>query len=214
MQAPVLDRPFYERPTIEVALSLLGKIIVHGACAGRIVEVEAYLGESDPAAHAARGLTPRTRVLYGPPGHAYVYFIYGLHECLNLVAEPEGSPGCVLIRALEPLAGIDQMRERRGMERLVDLMSGPAKLTKAMGITRELNGLDVTRGTFTVRDDGAQVGEIEATPRIGIGQAADWELRFLVRGSRWASRQPPKPDQGGRWAPRDGTSRTGTGPSD
>ena len=109
----VLSRAFYARPTVEVARSLLGKVLVHRRTAGRIVEVESYLGADDKAAHASRGLTARTRVLFGPPGHAYVYFIYGMYECLNVVAEPDGKPGCVLIRGLEPLTGLAAMRRRR-----------------------------------------------------------------------------------------------------
>src|SRR5262249_49152881 len=107
----VLGRSFYERPTVTVARDLLGKILIHGPVAGIIVETEAYLGGNDLAAHSARGITDRTRVIFGPPGHAYVYFIYGMHECLNLVCEPEGRPGCVLIRALEPVAGIEEMQK-------------------------------------------------------------------------------------------------------
>src|SRR5215469_9617095 len=110
---PVLKREFYERPTVSVARDLLGKIVVHGPTAGIIVETEAYLGGDDLASHSARGITDRTRVIFGPPGHAYVYFIYGMYECLNLVAEPNGKPGCVLIRALEPVAGIDLIKRRR-----------------------------------------------------------------------------------------------------
>src|SRR5580693_5867238 len=104
---PPLPRSFYMHGTIQVARALLGKVLMHGAASGIIVETEAYLGPGDEAAHTARGITPRTRVIFGPPGHAYVYLIYGMHQCLNLVAEPEGVPGCVLIRALEPVAGLD-----------------------------------------------------------------------------------------------------------
>lgn len=185
-----LPRTFYERATVEVARGLLGKILVHGMSAGRIVEVEAYLGSQDPAAHAWHGLTRRTRVLFGPPGHAYVYFVYGMHKCLNVVAEPEGSPGCVLIRALEPLAGMDRMRRRRpGARRLEDLASGPGKLTLAMGITRRHNGADLTSGRLTIRGLLAEPGfAVEVTPRIGVRQAVDWPLRFLVAGSSFVSR--------------------------
>jgi DNA-3-methyladenine glycosylase len=183
----VLSRAFYERPTVEVARELVGKILSHGACAGRIVETEAYLGRNDLAAHASRGETERTRVIFGPPGHAYVYLIYGVHECLNLVAEPEGTPGCVLIRALEPIAGLSAMRRRRpGVRRIEELCSGPGKLTRAMGITRRHYGVDVTRGPLTVADDGARP-EIAVTTRIGIRRCADWPLRFLARGSAFAS---------------------------
>jgi len=112
-ESSILERDFYARPAIEVARDCLGKILVHGRTAGRIVETEAYLGVDDRAAHAWRGITERTRVIFGPPGHAYIYFIYGMYECLNFVAEPEGQAGCVLIRAVEPLAGIRAMRRRR-----------------------------------------------------------------------------------------------------
>jgi len=186
---PILKRGFYERPTVEVARDLLGKILVHGPAAGMIVETEAYLGGDDLAAHSARGLTARTRVIFGPPGHAYVYFVYGMYECLNLVAEPDGKPGCVLIRALQPAAGIDLMRRRRpGARRLEDLASGPGKLTLAMAITRAHNGADVTRGELVVRRPVEEHPfEIGVTGRVGIRQCADWPLRFVVRGSRFVS---------------------------
>ncbi len=187
---PILKREFYEHPTVGVARALLGKVLVHGPAAGIIVETEAYLGGEDLAAHSARGITDRTRVIFGPPGHAYVYFIYGMYECLNLVAEPEGKPGCVLIRALEPVAGIELMRRRRPAARkLEDLASGPGKLTLAMGITRAQNGADVTRGTLVVRRPAEERAvEIDVTPRIGIRECADWPLRFVIRGSRFVSK--------------------------
>lgn len=192
-ESRILKRAFYERPAVEVARALLGKVLVHGALAGRIVEAEAYLGLDDLAAHASRGVTERTRVLFGPPGHAYVYFIYGMHECLNLVAEPEGKPGCVLIRALEPLAGIEEMRKRRPAARRVeDLASGPGKLTAAMDIRRRHYGADVTRGKLTVRECvAAQPIEIETTARIGIRHCPDWPLRFLIAGNGFVSRANP-----------------------
>ncbi len=188
---PILKRAFYERPTVEVARDLLGKILVHGAAAGRIVETEAYLGGgADLAAHSARGLTDRTRVIFGPAGHAYVYLVYGMYECLNLVTEPDGAPGCVLIRALEPVAGIGLMRRRRpSARRLEDLASGPGKLTLALAITRARNGADVTRGSLAVRSPAEERAfEIDATPRVGIRQCADWPLRFVIRGNRFVSR--------------------------
>src|SRR5712691_1939321 len=130
---PILPRAFYARPTVEVARALLGKVLVHGRTAGIIVETEAYPGGDDRASHSSRGITARTRVIFGPPGHAYVYFIYGMYECLNLVAEADGKPGCVLVRALEPLAGLDLMRRRRPAARKPeDLADGPGKLTLAM----------------------------------------------------------------------------------
>ncbi|HXB68010.1 MAG TPA: DNA-3-methyladenine glycosylase [Candidatus Acidoferrales bacterium] len=187
---PILKRPFYARPAIEVAGGLLGKVLVHGPTAGIIVETEAYLGGSDLASHSARGVTGRTRVIFGPPGHAYVYFIYGMYECLNIVAEPEGSPGCVLVRALEPVAGLPEMRRRRPTARKPeDLAGGPGKLTLAMAITRAHNGVDITRGALVVRQTAERrTFEIAVTPRIGITQCAELPLRFLIRGNRFVSR--------------------------
>lgn len=159
-------------------------VLVHGRAAGRIVEVEAYLGLHDAAAHASRGRTPRTEVLFGEPGHAYVYLIYGMYECLNLVAESNGSPGCVLIRALEPLAGIHLMKRRRNVDNLQALTSGPGKLTIAMAITRHHNGVDVTRGRLTVRRPPDFLPpNIGVSPRIGITKAAHCPLRFFIQGN-------------------------------
>jgi DNA-3-methyladenine glycosylase len=186
----MLARDFYARPAIDVARDCLGKILVHGAVAGRIVETEAYLGVNDRASHAWRGVTDRTRVIFGPPGHAYVYFIYGMYECLNFVAEEEGKAGCVLIRALEPLAGIRTMRRRRPTaKRVEDLASGPGKLTLAMSITRRNNGADLTAGSLHVRREISEPKiEIQVTPRIGITHCADLPLRFVVAGNRFVSR--------------------------
>jgi DNA-3-methyladenine glycosylase len=190
MFGPVLKRGFYERATVDVARALLGKVLVHGPTAGMIVETEAYLGEGDLAAHSARGVTGRTRVIFGPPGYAYVYFIYGMYECLNLVCEPEGMAGCVLIRAIEPVAGIEIMQRRRaGARTLEELASGPGKLTLAMGITRAQNGADVTRGALVVREPAeTRRPDVAVGPRIGISKCADLPLRFVVRGSRFVSR--------------------------
>jgi DNA-3-methyladenine glycosylase len=187
---PILRRRFYNRPAIEVARGLLGKILMHGATGGMIVETEAYLGLKDAASHAYPGITARNKVMFGPPGYAYVYFIYGMYECVNIVAEPEGDAGAVLIRALEPMFGVDLMRIRRPTARhLRDLTSGPGKLTIALGITRALNGADVTKGDLVVRDPrGAQPFEITAGPRIGITKCADWPLRFTISGSEFVSR--------------------------
>ncbi len=158
------------------------------------MEVEAYLGVGDRAAHAWRGPTDRTRVIFGPPGHAYVYFIYGMYECLNFVAEPEGMAGCLLIRALEPLAGLGLMRRRRPAARKTeDLASGPGKLTLAMGITRKLNGADLVEGPLQVRRPlDESPFEIHVTPRIGITHCADWPLRFVIAGNRFVSRARPQ----------------------
>jgi DNA-3-methyladenine glycosylase len=184
----ILLRSFYARSTVEVARDLLGKLLEHGETSGMIVETEAYLGGDDLAAHSSRGITPRTRVIFGPPGHAYVYFIYGMYECLNLVAEPDGKPGCVLIRALQPVTGIQCMQERRpGARNLRDLTSGPGKLTLAMGITRAHNGTDVTKGKLIVREWCSHL-VTDVTPRIGISRCAELPLRFVVRGNPFVSR--------------------------
>ncbi len=170
-----LARSFYARPTVEVARGLLGKILRHGDASARIVETEAYLEIGDAAAHAARGVTPRTRVIYGPPGHAYVYLVYGMYHCLNVVAEAEGVAGCVLIRAVEPLCGI------------AGSTNGPGKLTRALGITIEHCGADVTRGPLAVYAGASDGFEIGVSPRIGISQAVDLPLRFFIRGNRFVS---------------------------
>ena len=185
----ILPRYFYSRAAVAVARDLLGKVLVHGPAAGIIVETEAYLGGDDLAAHSARGLTDRTRVIFGPPGHAYVYLIYGMYQCLNLVAETVGNPGCVLVRALQPAAGVELMQARRpGAHKLEDLANGPGKLTLAMAITRSHNGVDVTSGALVVRQP-LQPGEIQiaVTPRIGITQSADLPLRFLIAGNSFVS---------------------------
>jgi DNA-3-methyladenine glycosylase len=185
----VLKRPFYERPTAEVARALLGKVLVRGPAAGIIVETEAYPGRDDLASHSARGITGRTRVIFGPPGHAYVYLIYGMYECLNLVTEKAGTPGCVLIRALEPVAGIELMRKRRpAAGKLEDIARGPGRLTMALAITREHYGVDVTRGSLVVREPAEPHPlEIDVTPRVGIRVCAERPLRFILRGNRFVS---------------------------
>jgi DNA-3-methyladenine glycosylase len=166
--------------------------------AGRIVEVEAYLGADDPAAHAFSGPTARNRVLFGPPGRAYVYFIYGNHFCLNVSCEPEGNAGSVLFRALEPVLGIAQMLRARGMDargdaaRLKDVAGGPGRLAEAMGITRERdNGGDLTNpaSSLWIADDGFRCAKILATPRIGITKAAEQPLRYLLAGNQFVSRR-------------------------
>ena len=186
----ILPRRFYARDTVQVSRDLLGKVLAHGETAGIIVETEAYLGGDDLASHSAVGITPRTQVIFGPPGHAYVYLSYGMHECLNIVAEREGQPGCALIRALEPVEGIEIMRARRpGIRTDRDLASGPGRLTKALAITRAHNGVDMTRGELTVRRPRHEREfDIEVTPRIGITKCADWPLRFIIRGNKYVSR--------------------------
>jgi DNA-3-methyladenine glycosylase len=182
---PILKRSFYARATVVVARGLLGKVLVHGPTAGIIVETEAYPGGDDLASHSAKGITARTRVIFGPPGHAYVYFIYGMYRCLNIVCRPEGIPGCVLVRALEPLAGIEIMRSRRPAARkLADLASGPGKLTLAMAVSLQHNGADLTRGSLVVRNPAVrQPFEVLVTPRVGISQCVESPLRFLIAGN-------------------------------
>jgi DNA-3-methyladenine glycosylase len=184
-----LRRSFFLRPTVEVARALLGKILVHGETQARIVETEAYLGLTDAAAHSYHGRTARTEVIFGPPGHAYVYLIYGMYECLNIVAEPEGVPGCVLIRAAEPLAGIALMRRRRGIEQIERLANGPGKLTMAMGITRRQNCADMTRGPLWVWSSRSKESfEIGVSRRVGITKNPEPPLRFFIAGSPFVSR--------------------------
>lgn len=175
---------FFARPTVELARDLLSCVLLHGDTAGMIVETEAYLGGDDLAAHSARGNTERTRVIFGPPGRAYVYFIYGMHECLNIVAERDGVPGCVLIRALEPLCGIEEMRHRRNWHGLViGLTNGPGKLTQALAITRKQYGQRLDKGELTIRRWRKKPEfDVAVTPRIGIKQCADWPLRFIWAG--------------------------------
>jgi DNA-3-methyladenine glycosylase len=180
---------FYNRPVLEVARDLIGRVVAHERCAGVIVETEAY-HDSEPASHAYVGLTPRTRVLFGPPGRAYVYRAYGIHACLNAVCEPEGVGAAVLIRALEPVDGVDAMRARRGVDRLEDLCSGPGKLTQALGIRLEDNGCDLARGPVVIKHapPGWPDVEVAVSKRIGITKATELPWRFSAVGSRSLSR--------------------------
>lgn len=189
-----LAAAFYDRDPEQVARDLLGCIVScrssEGLTAGRIVETEAYLGPHDPACHAVAGLTKRTKWLFGPPGNAYVYFIYGVHWCLNAVTREEGFGSAVLIRALEPVEGVAIMRERRRVARDRDLTNGPGKLCQAMGITGEHNGLSLSKSVLTFHT-GAPLPDdaVAVTPRIGITKAADWPLRWIVRESVFVSRR-------------------------
>ncbi len=183
-ETEALDLSFFERPATDLARDLLGCVLLHGETAGAIVETEAYLGLQDLAAHASRGRTARTDVLFGPAGRAYVYFIYGLHQCLNVVADREGEPGCILIRALEPISGIAQMYNRRSWRGPVcGLANGPGKLTEALAISREQYGQRLDRGELTIRAWREKpVFKVGITPRIGITKCADWPLRFVWDG--------------------------------
>jgi DNA-3-methyladenine glycosylase len=194
-----LDQAFFARNPRPVARGLLGKVLVRQDAptplTARIVEVEAYLGANDPAAHSAAGNTPRNSVLFGPPGHAYVYFIYGNHYCLNVSCEPEGRAGGVLFRALEPLSGVEEMARARGIEihsdkDLPKLTSGPGRLAAAFCITRARdNGIDLTSsaGSLWIGDDGYRSRGISITPRIGITKAAEYPLRYFLTGNRFVS---------------------------
>jgi len=196
-RADVLPREFYDRPTEIVARDLLGAVLEcrtrEGTASGRIVETEAYLGEHDLACHAAAGRTVRTDPLYGPPGTAYVYFIYGMYWCFNAVTRAEGEPSAVLVRALEPLAGIDLMRRRRGMRshRDADLTNGPGKLCQALGVTGHHNRypLDVPPLVIRAGSDVPREAVI-VTPRVGISRSAEWPLRWFVAGSPFVSKTP------------------------
>ena len=194
-----LARSFFARNPRSVARGLLGKVLVRDPgklrLAARIVEVEAYLGENDPAAHAAAGNTARTSVLFGPPGYAYVYFIYGNHSCLNVSCEREGKAGSVLFRALEPIEGIAEMARARGIEvqsprDLVKLTSGPGRLAEAFGITRARdNGVDLTSPAsgLWIGDDGFRARKIEVSARIGISKAVEQRLRYHLAGNPFVS---------------------------
>ena len=196
--AAPLPQSFYLRPTEQVARDLLGAVLEHrtseGVTAGIIVETEAYVGEHDLACHAAAGITQRTAPLYGPPGIAYVYFIYGMYWCVNAVTRAEGEPSAVLIRAIEPVTGIEVMRARRPRARSpVDLANGPGKLCLALGIDRACNWQSLERSALVIRA-GAAVPDrrVTVTPRIGISRCADWPLRWFVNDSPFVSR-PPSP---------------------
>jgi DNA-3-methyladenine glycosylase len=185
---------FYARPVLEVARDLIGCVVRHGPCAGVIVETEAY-HDSEPACHAFAGLTPRTATLFGAPGRAYVYRSYGIHFLLNAVAEPEGVGAAALIRALEPVEGIELMVERRGLGRLRDLCSGPGKLTQALGIGLAHNAGDLATGPVTIEPPrpGWPAPAVTASPRIGITRAIELPWRFCVAGSPHVSSPRPRP---------------------
>jgi DNA-3-methyladenine glycosylase len=182
-------RSFYDRPVVEVARDLIGCVLSHGACAGVIVETEAY-HESEPACHAFVGLTDRTRVLFGAPGRAYVYRSYGIHACLNAVCERPGVGAAVLIRALEPVEGVAEMQARRGLERADSLCSGPGKLTQALGVGLGHNGSDLVNGPVVIsaRPAGWRDVPVASDRRIGITKAVELEWRFCAAGSRFLSR--------------------------
>jgi DNA-3-methyladenine glycosylase len=194
-----LPRSFYARPTLEVARDLLGAVLVRHLdghlLAGRIVEAEAYVGEEDPACHASHGLTPRTEVMYGPPGYSYVYFTYGMHYMLNVVTEPKGFPAAVLIRGVEPLAGIEQMRRKRSCSSDLLLTNGPARICSAFEIDLRLNCSDLTRPPLLIAEPSErerdQTQTIQWTPRIGIRKGRSRHWRCFLQGNPYVSRGRP-----------------------
>jgi DNA-3-methyladenine glycosylase len=188
-----VNREFFDRSVHEVARELIGYELAIGETAGVIVETEAYEA-GDPACHAYIGRTTRNEVLFGPPGHAYVYLSYGIHSLLNFVTEPEGSASAVLIRALEPTMGIELMRERRGRDEAGELCSGPGKLTEALGVGLSLNGADLLEPPFELREPAGEWAGVEVVtgPRIGITKAAELPWRYCVKGSRYVSRPWPR----------------------
>ena len=196
----LIPRSFYDRPVLEVARDLLGAVLVHGDVALRLTEVEAYAGGHDPASHAFRGRTPRNSVMFGAGGHAYVYFTYGMHFCVNLVCGPDGSASAVLLRAGEIIDGLDTARGRRPGALDRDLARGPARLTLALGIDRALDGADVTSADSLLRlTHGEPVGdeEVRRGPRVGVSTAADLPWRMWIDGdptvSPYRAHTPRKP---------------------
>ncbi len=188
-----LGRRFYERNTLEVAPQLLGKLLVRRVdgweLVGRIVEVEAYRGRDDPASHASRGMTPRNQVMFREGGLAYVYFTYGNHYLFNVTTEPRGRPGAVLVRALEPIAGVEYMMRNRGTRDPRLLTSGPGRLTKALKIDKRLNGIDLTTSDeLFIADDGYVVERVARSPRIGVSGGTRRKWRFYVEGNPYVSR--------------------------
>ncbi|MFA5536293.1 MAG: DNA-3-methyladenine glycosylase [Bacillota bacterium] len=190
----LLPQKFYQRDTVTVAKELLGQLLFHfdgiNLTLGRIVETEAYLGEGDAASHSFRGVTPRCRTMFARAGKAYIYQIYGVHHCFNITTELPEIGSAVLIRALEPLEGVELMQRRRGRYNLRDLCSGPAKLVQALGIKKEHDGLSLAEGVIGVSRHGLSVGEvIYTTTRVGITKAADLPLRFYIKDNQYVSKK-------------------------
>ncbi len=190
-----IPRAFYLQPTLDVARQLLGKHLVRkheeGTTVGRVVETEAYIGPEDKACHASRGRTPRTQIMFGNAGYAYVYLIYGFHHMLNIVTEAADFPAAVLIRAVEPLQGVELMAKRRGTQERRNLASGPGKLCQAFAIDRTLNGSDLCGQLLYLADSGKPAPKFVTTPRIGVDYAGEWThkpWRFVVNGSDFISR--------------------------
>ena len=182
-----LRKNFFNEPTVELAKTLLGKYLVFNGLCGKIVETEAYLFHDDPGCHACRGLTARNAPMFGPAGRTYVYLIYGMYYCLNVVSGKTGEGEAVLIRALEPVEGIEQMKKRRKTDKIENLCNGPGKLTQAFGITKIHNNLSLFDGDIKIHNN-REKPEIETSRRIGLSDGADLELRFFIKGNKFVSR--------------------------
>jgi len=182
-----LGQKFFNRPTVDLAKALLGKYLVYGDLKGKIVETEAYLFHDDPGCHASCGMTPRNEPMFGPPGRTYVYLIYGMYHCLNVVSGKIGEGEAVLIRALQPIEGIKLMQERRKTVKIENLCSGPGKLTQAFGITKEHNNLSLLSGELRILDS-REKPEIQTSFRIGLSAGGDLPLRFFVKDNRFVSK--------------------------
>jgi DNA-3-methyladenine glycosylase len=188
----ILPRKFYLRPTLAVARELIGKYLTYvdsgNILALRLVEVEAYIGETDPACHAAVGKTGRNEIMYGRGGYSYIYFVYGMYHCLNVVTEKEGFPAAVLLRGAEPVDGVEIMRLRYDNKKANKMTDGPGKICKALNLSREHNGLDLVSSALYLEDRGYCPGKIMASPRIGINKAVRRKWRFYEAGSPYVSR--------------------------
>ncbi len=191
-----LDRAFFERPVLDVAPDLLGVVVSHAGVSVRLTEVEAYDGQDDPGSHAFRGPTSRNATMFGPPGHLYVYFTYGMHWCANVVCGPEGRASAVLLRGGEVVAGAARAQQRRGPAvRARDLARGPARLTQALGLDREHDGADLFGETFGLRRAAEPPGPASRGPRVGLRHAADRPWRFWIGGDRFVSDYRPATDR-------------------
>jgi DNA-3-methyladenine glycosylase len=202
MKPSKLKSSFYNRPTLDVAVDLLGKLLIYQSgrtrLGGRLVEVEAYIGEADPACHASVGKTPRNAIMYGPAGYLYVYFTYGNHFMLNIVTEKESFPAAILLRGLEPIVGVKQMMANRSVEKLTEIASGPGKLAKALGITTGQKGLDVAGSRFYLLDDKTPAGKVWCSPRIGLTDGKDKLWRFFIKDNPHVSKGAAYVNQGAR----------------
>jgi len=193
-RASKIPRSFFMRPTLEICPELIGQRIVYNSSEGRlsarITEVEAYIGEDDPACHAARGMTDRNRIMFGKPGMAYIYFIYGMYNCLNFVTEPSGKPAAILLRAAEPLEGIDLMKSRSKVKSDWQLLNGPGKFCRSFGLTRLQNGLDLTGPELYLEPVRSDAPVVQVSPRIGISSGQELMWRFYDAQSKAVSKRP------------------------